>query len=171
MLSAVLAAVLHAQITVLSPTDLLPRLPHTTGYVVGTTAVFGAPYYGQKLRGRLTYGKSYGDHYCSPDDYQVTFPDADRSQGLLNIVVVKRGICTFVKKVRVAQDTKNADAVIIVDRDDSPYTPSTIRNIIVADDGTGGSIRIPSILISKEAGNELIAWLETDDREPILVEL
>ena len=34
MLSAVLAAVLHAQITVLSPTDLLPRLPHTTGYVV-----------------------------------------------------------------------------------------------------------------------------------------
>ena len=72
--------------------------------------------------------------------------------------------------MRVAQDTKNADAVIIVDRDDSPYTPSTIRNIIVADDGTGGSIRIPSILISKEAGNELIAWLETDDREPILVE-
>ena len=52
MFFSVLAVVVPAQITVLSPADLLPRLPHTAGYVVGTTAVFGAPYYGQTLRGR-----------------------------------------------------------------------------------------------------------------------
>ena len=38
---------------------------------------------------------------------------------VLNIVVVRRGVCTFVNKVRVAQDAKNAHAVIIVDREDS----------------------------------------------------
>jgi hypothetical protein len=119
----------------------------------------------------LTYGESSGDTYCSEEDYETHFDEADRSRGLLNIVVVKRGICTFVTKVRIAQDSKGADAVIIVDRDDSPYTPNTIRNIIVADDGTGSTVSIPSILIAKEAGNELISWLETEGQEPILVEL
>jgi hypothetical protein len=171
MLFPVLAVVLQAQITVLKPEGLLHRLPDTTGHVIGTTAIFGAPYYGQTLRGALTYGKSSGKQYCSSDDYSIDFDGAARSRGLLNIVVIKRGGCSFAQKVEIAQDSKGADAVIIVDSDNSEYTPNDMKDLVIVDDGMGRKIDIPSIFISKQAGNELIAWLETDGSEPILMEL
>ena len=43
---------------------------------------------------------------------------------------VRRGKCTFVHKVQVAQ-AKGADAVVIVDSEDSTRTPEDIQNIIV----------------------------------------
>ena len=34
----------------------------------------------------------------------------------------------------------------------------TVENILMSDDGTGGGIRIPSMLISKPDGTKLLNW-------------
>lgn len=44
---------------------------------------------------------------------------------------------------------------IIVDN-----TEEKIENIIMSDDGTGGGIRIPSMLVGKEEGQKLINYLK-----------
>lgn len=38
-------------------------------------------------------------------------------------------------------------------------TNEDISKIVMSDDGTGGGIRIPSMLISKKDGDVLIKWL------------
>lgn len=63
---------------------------------------------------------------------------------------------------------KGAHAVVIVDKPESSLTAKDLRNIIVADDGYGGAIKIPSILISKEDGKHLI---EAVEKSQVVVEL
>ncbi len=56
--------------------------------------------------------------------------------------IVERGTCSFVKKVRNLESIGVA-VVIIVDDSNEP-----IENIVMSDDGTGGGIRIPSMLVT-----------------------
>jgi hypothetical protein len=171
-------AAVVAQIRVLSPDSLALQLPNE-GRVVGTTATFGVPYYGQRLVGELKYAPSKhpenGPH-CSKDDYDLGPPpdpkERDNSNGpapLLNIVIVKRGTCTFVHKVMIAQEEKKAHAVIIVDQENSPYTSADIQNLIMGDDGYGSKVNIPSILVPKEEGRKLI--LAVEEHKRVVVEL
>lgn len=152
----------EAQIRVMAPESLVNAFSSSQGRIEGSTATFGAPFYGQRILGRLVYGETQGHNHCREDDYTV--PEPDKSKVLnheqievqpINIVVVRRGMCSFVTKVRVAQ-TKGAHAVIIVDKQDSTLTTRDIRRIIVADDGYGSTIEIPSMLVAKEEGNKLI---------------
>jgi hypothetical protein len=125
--------------------------------------MFGAPFYGDRILGRLVYGASKGHNHCNETDYAV--PDMDILQSkegpahdqvrLINIIMVRRGECSFVTKVKVAS-AKGAHAVIIVDREDSPLKSHDLQNIIVADDGYGKKISIPSVLISHFDGDKLI---------------
>lgn len=46
---------------------------------------------------------------------------------------VRRGGCHFAEKVKIAQDSKGASAVIIVDEAGSRRTPNDIKTIIMAD--------------------------------------
>ena len=39
-------------------------------------------------------------------------------------------------------------------------TDQNIENVIMSDDGTGGGIRIPAMLISKDDGKKLIDFLK-----------
>ncbi|CAE7250717.1 BP80 [Symbiodinium pilosum] len=143
---------------------------------MGSTATFGAPFYGDVVMGRLVYGQSkHEDVYCSKDDYDIPDPETFQTEGssfrkvkLLNIVMVRRGKCSFTTKVRVAQ-AKGAHAVIIVDREDSPLTAEKLADIIVADDGFGSNVYIPSVLISKEDGQELISAVSK--KTEVVVEL
>ena len=66
------------------------------------------------------------------------------------IVVVERGTCSFVTKVRNAE---RAGASLLVVAD---HQVEDVKNIIMGDDGTGTGIRIPSMLIGKEHGSILI---------------
>jgi hypothetical protein len=181
----VLAGVALAQIRVLSPQALVSDLPHG-GQVIGTTATFGVPYYAERLVGQLKYGASMvGDDkapHCTDGDYDIgplPDPQAPSEYGgnggaapILNIVIVRRGGCTFVTKVRVAQEAKGAHAVIIVDQESSSYTSETIQNLIVADDGYGEQVKIPSILVAKEEGRKLIQAVQRGGmRDPVVVEL
>lgn len=156
----------NAQIKVMSPQWLVGQFPNH-GKIQGSTSTFGAPFFGDDVIGKLVYGESTSGHqHCTADDY--TLPDQDteaavalrgfseNSEGrLINIVVVRRGKCSFTQKVKVAYE-KGAHAVIIVDREDSDLTWQSLQNVIVADDGYGEEIHIPSILISKQDGAALI---------------
>merc|ERR1719247_3278063 len=166
MLSALLVGLVGAQIRILSPRPLLEKFAATKGNIIGTTAVFGTPYYGDRILGRLVYGESNGQAHCTDEDYLAPLNGASgtdqgspgaggRQRPVRKIFVLRRGMCTFVSKVKVAEK-KGADAVIIVDKADSTKTAEEIQNLIVADDGYGVNVKIPSILITNKEGQFLI---------------
>jgi hypothetical protein len=132
------------------------------GRIQGSTATFGAPYFGDRVLGMVHYGPGQSGQapHCTVDDYEKDFCSEESSgkEGetkLINVLLLRRGGCSFVTKVKIAQQ-KCAHAVIIVDKESSNLTDADMRNIIVADDGYGDKIRIPSVLISKEKGQKLI---------------
>eukprot|EP00913_Durusdinium_trenchii_P035419 g33145.t1 len=149
---------------------LLPSWSHSasSSRIFGSTSTFGAPFYGDRVLGRLVYGVPKKEHHCTEGDYDI--PDAEeytpagktrKEVRLINIVLVERGTCSFVTKVKVAQK-KKAHAVIIVDNEGSQKTSKEIQHIIVADDGYGANIDIPSVLISRKEGQKLIDPLRQD---------
>jgi len=83
--------------------------------------------------------------------------------------MVRRGECSFVTKVKVASK-KGAHAVIIVDKEDSSLTSHDLQNMIVADDGYGSNVKIPSVLISRYDGEPLISAAKKVNGE-VVVEL
>jgi hypothetical protein len=66
------------------------------------------------------------------------------------MLLVERGDCTFVKKVRNAQQL-GAAAVLIGDTEDNifPNRTNMDERLRLADDGSGHDISIPSVMISK----------------------
>lgn len=163
-----------AQIRVMAPESLVKQFTETHGRIDGSTATFGAPFYGERLLGRLVWGDSKQNHtHCKEEDYEVPPPD-EYAHGnykevrLIHIVLVRRGKCSFVTKVKVARK-KGAHAVVIVDKENSALTSQDIRRIIVADDGYGDTVEIPSILIAKQEGQRLID--ATRGSSQVIVEL
>jgi len=166
-----------AQIKVMTPHSLVRQFKDTRGKIFGSTSTFGAPFYGDRVLGRLTWGESINnDTYCNEEDYQIQAPTATTGRSefdekrLINIIMVRRGKCSFTTKVRVAT-AKGAHAVVIVDKENSDLTSKDMANIIVADDGYGGSIHVPSILVSKSDGNKLIRAVKASALSPVVVEL
>ena len=72
------------------------------------------------------------------------------------ILLVDRGNCTFVTKVRNAERA-GASLVVVIDS----VAGENITNVIMGDDGTGTGIRIPSMLISKDDGTILKEFAKT----------
>jgi len=163
------------QIKILSPPELSKQFADSDGVIYGSTATFGAPYYDERVVGRLMYGESTQGHdHCTKDDYDLKDTDAGNnidvkggSKKPFNVVVVRRGQCTFVQKVRIAQE-KHAHAVIMIDKKNSQKTPEEIQRVVMADDGFGSTVKIPSVLISNHEGEKLIQSMKTDS---VIVEL
>lgn len=63
--------------------------------------------------------------------------------------MVDRGSCTFVTKARNVQKIGGGLALIVDNRDEN------LDNVLMADDGTGSDIIIPTIMISKEEGDKI----------------
>ena len=66
------------------------------GRIFGSTATFGAPFYGDEVVGRLAFGDSVGGHsHCTEDDYtlpqMLEFAEATSEARPINIVVVPGG--------------------------------------------------------------------------------
>jgi len=100
-------------------------------------------------------------HYDSSNSYGCeTFSESDeqelmRSADITPFFVAKRGgDCSFVQKVRNMENIGVAVGIVIDDRKE--LTGATV----MSDDGTGGGIRIPSMLISKDDGEVLLLWLK-----------
>lgn len=163
-----------AQIRVMAPESLVHEFAETKGRIEGSTSTFGAPFYGERLLGRLVWGDSkHNDTHCREEDYDVPRPDEVthgkyKEVRLIHIVMVRRGKCSFVTKVKIARK-KGAHAVVIVDKENSGLTSNDIRRIIVADDGYGDNVDIPSMLISKQDGQSLINAAKTSSQ--VIVEL
>lgn len=64
--------------------------------------------------------------------------------------MVDRGDCHFVKK---AQNVQNFGAMMMVVADNKDMEDPEL--LIMADDGRGGSVKIPSFLIGKSDGKKL----------------
>lgn len=92
----------------------------------------------------------YSDYGC--ESYNNTISSADT---ISPIVIVRRGECTFVQKVRNIEHGGGKVAIIV---DEVDYEDP--ENVIMVDDGTGNGVSIPSIMISKSDGETLIAKLD-----------
>lgn len=69
--------------------------------------------------------------------------EIERSADISPIFIAKRGECSFVQKVRNMENIGVAVGIIIDDKYENT------DSIAMSDDGTGGGIRIPSMLIGK----------------------
>lgn len=65
------------------------------------------------------------------------------------VILVERGICTFVTKVRNIERA-GANAAIVMDN-----KKESSEHVIMADDGSGHTIGIPSFMIRNEIGTAL----------------
>eukprot|EP00745_Piridium_sociabile_P041189 TRINITY_DN80_c0_g1_i1.p1 TRINITY_DN80_c0_g1~~TRINITY_DN80_c0_g1_i1.p1 ORF type:complete len:478 (+),score=35.46 TRINITY_DN80_c0_g1_i1:164-1597(+) len=144
------------QIRILEPSILASQFKDSR--VHGSTAAYGTPYYGERLMGRLVYGESQGEQWCRENDYDVPVPSMGIS--MPNIVVVRRGNCNFVTKTRIAEKFKNASALIVVDTAGSTVSSLEIQRVIMADDGWGTDVKIPSILVSDADGSKIVEELQ-----------
>jgi hypothetical protein len=115
---------------ILQPCDLRGDISHSE-------ANFGIPSFAASITGRLVY---QWDKPMGCDGF-------NRLKGDVTILLVDRGSCSFVQKVRAAEEA-SANAVIVVNNDDG-------KNIAMADDGSGTSVNIPSVFISKAEGDKL----------------
>lgn len=158
------------QIRIEHPDALAKEFPDAQ--VKGSTATFGAPFYGERVVGKLVYQvPTDKDHpHCDVNGYsnRKALEDAkdkeikenhDRESGIRPterwIMVVERGGCSFVTKVRTAESL-GASAVIVVDKADSNLTSNTIHTVIMAGDPYEDKVTGPSILVSHEDGQKII---------------
>lgn len=190
-LSTIFAQCVSAQIRIHAPSSLMEETftrESKPGFIRGSTATFGAPYYGMRVMGKVLYAESKGDDYCTPEDYDIQGTDGNASTNdessvdkptnegededtkrQINIVLIKRGEskCRFTTKVRVAEEHKKAHAVIIMDR--KRNKDKDVTKMIMSDEKNfGAKIMIPSILISHSDGEKLI---ESHERKEVIVEL
>lgn len=95
-------------------------------------------------------------HYDDSNPYGCDgfVEDLTRSADITPFYMAKRGECSFVQKVRHMESIGVAVGIVIDDRRE--MTDATL----MSDDGTGGGIRIPSMLISKDDGQILIDWFK-----------
>ena len=95
-------------------------------------------------------------HYDKNDELACTEFSAEdreeleRSADITPFYIAKRGECSFVQKVRNMENIGVAVGIVIDDH------AETVENVLMSDDGTGGGIRIPSMLISNPDGKKLL---------------
>ena len=75
--------------------------------------------------------------------------------------IAERGDCSFVRKVRNMENI-GVSVAIIIDSDEED-----IDEVVMSDDGTGGGLRIPAMLIGKTDGKKLIDFLRRSSQEEI----
>lgn len=80
------------------------------------------------------------------------------------IALIDRGDCNFVEKVYQAQQARAA-GVVVVDNKGEGWLP------IMADDGTGERVQIPSIIISKGDGAKIKKYMSNNPSKKVQVEI
>jgi len=128
---------------ILQPLDLAAQYPDGLQH---RPALFGVPSYAASIQGPLIYATPGDRDGCSP------LNNTDWPVGV-RIVMVDRGDCTFVTKVRHVQDA-GGSAAIIVDNVAETFLP------YMADDGTGSDIFVPSVLITLADGAVLKSYVQ-----------
>ena len=105
-------------------------------------ANFGYMPYGQTIIGKLHYDPK---HPKACEEFEEGMK-LNRTDDISPFWIAQRGDCSFVQKVRNLENVGVAVAIVIDNR------AEMIDEILMSDDGTGGGIRIPSMLIGKTDG-------------------
>lgn len=122
------------------------------GEIPAVYASFGKVPYGKTLMGKLHFDT---DNVLGCDEYGLDDKDEiDRSADVAPMYLAYRGSCTFVQKVRNMENLGVAVGILIDD------AAEDVSRLTLADDGTGGGIRIPSMMISRTDGDVLVKWLK-----------
>lgn len=145
-------------------------------------ALFGIPPYGGSIQEKLYYAD---DTLCGPTvDSKAGYPVEKDADGNLKawqspfILMVDRGDCTFVQKVRNAQRAGAAavliaDSVCLCGATDCDFGPEQdiceTEEPIMADDGSGADISIPSFLIFKQDADKIKAVVVQN--QPVRIEM
>lgn len=141
-------SVATAKLIVYSPSRLRKKVSSQNGTIDSSVANFGHIPYGHSIIGRVWFDEENRDG-CHSFRINITGegdPDAYPSP----IVLVERGNCSFVKKVRNVEHAGGSMAVIIDNK-----KGEIVEKVIMVDDGTGSGIKIPSMLISKKDGKKI----------------
>jgi hypothetical protein len=140
-------------ISIYSPSSLKEKFPSGISASLGN---FGNPPYDTSVVGLLWYPES-DSLGCQPFLSPSPFGENENF-----FVLIDRGECAFVLKVRHAQD-RGARAVIIINNE-----LGEVSNIIMRDNGLGGNLYIPAFLIKKFDGEEIKKVLEKTDVSLVL---
>ena len=145
------------KISVFSPEEMRNEFieRHPMGEIPASLGNFGNPPYGSSLVGRVYYPIQFSDQDgCSPL-IPINFSHDSSNPDLVTtpILMLDRGYCSFVVKVRHAEDI-GAKLVLIANDDDSDP-----ESIIMTDNGQGGNLQIPALLISKDDAGVIKRYL------------
>lgn len=116
-------------------------------------ASFGSIPYGQSLVSIAYYDFSNTDIEYACKEQEIKYK---KENSLLNLLIVNRGNCTFVTKARNAQNNQ-FDGVIVINNNNDD-----VKNLYMMDDGNGEVIYIPSVIISKKDGEEILNYLKNN---------
>jgi hypothetical protein len=149
-------SIASSSVIVYSPVELREELKskYNSGSIPASLGNFGNPPYGTSLVGTVFQPESIKElDGCSPLT-PIKFNKDDPDHNSSPILLLERGNCAFVIKVRHAEDI-GARLVLIVNNKDSD-----IDSIIMTDNGLGGNLKIPAFLISREDGQTIRDYLE-----------
>lgn len=134
------------KLVVYSPTELTDKFSKTNSVINANYANFGHIPYGQSLIGSIYYDTQnvMGCQRMNLTDDLESIQSEDVKK--TKIILVDRGECSFVTKVRNAERA-GASLVVVMDN-----RFENITNVVMGDDGTGTGIRIPSMIIGKDDG-------------------
>ena len=135
-------------LVVYSPEEVRQKFLTLNNQIEFKIAKFGIIPYGKKLLGRL-YQPELENGCGSLNFTNFTFSGNENDPANAPIVIVDRGICSLISKARYAQ-LIGAKMLIILDNREE-----LVSQAILADDGHGSAIHIPTILISKSDGQIL----------------
>jgi len=145
---------------VYSPPAVRTQFDQQNNSIEYSIARYGYVPYGKKLIGQLYYADP--PSACSPlNSSTITFHGNENDPRNQPIMLVERGYCTFVTKTKQAQ-LIGAKLVIVIDNKQEFQWEA-----IMADDGRGGQITIPTVLISQEDGAILKQNLQQNPDIPI----
>jgi hypothetical protein len=141
------------KIILYSPADLKSQVG-SNGEVQSSMADFGHIPYGHTIVGQAVYLDDNG-FGCEPfEDTLLEYNDPAL------IVIVKRGECSFVKKVRNIEHGGGSLAIIV-----DEVNNENVKFITMVNDGTGNGISIPSVMINKDPGNRIIDYFNNHSAE------
>lgn len=134
------------KLSILSPGSLAARFRDG---VPLSPALFGIPPMRGSVTGMVVQAPLGNRDACSPIDTSKVYGwPVDTSQPFVVIVLAERGNCSFTTKVQHVQDAKGS-AAVIMDNIYEDFMP------IMADDGSGQSIDIPSVFIGRTNGEAI----------------
>ena len=151
-----LVALAQSRLVIYKPNSIAQKNNESFPY---TIANFGHIPYGKSLIGRITLSKP--GNLCEPDP--ATIEKRKHELNMPYFLIGERGTCKFTTKALNAQKS-GASLAIIEDTNNSES-----GRIVMANDGFGFQVDIPSIFISYDSGEKLKRLINESNDELIMM--